>query len=572
MPIITLVCGLSLRATGSEPAQSRPRLAVLVVFDQMRADYLTRWEKLFQDGGFRRLQKAGAWFQNCNYPYAVTVTAAGHASIVTGCSPDTHGIVGNEWYDPAEGREVSCIGSDRYERVPPLETKRSSGKLKKKNLDGNGGASPERLLVPTIGDVLKDSTGGKARVVSMSFKDRSAILPAGRHPDACYWLGPEGAAVTSTYYRDHLHPWAEAFNEMHVTDRWLGKQWRRLLPELDYALYSGPDDVAGEGTGAHQGRTFPHPFGGATSTPDSVYYQALYNSPFGNDLLLEFAKRAIDGEQLGTREVPDLLCISFSSNDLVGHCYGPDSQEVLDITLRSDLIVRDLLNFLDAKVGKGRYVLALTADHGVCPLPEVARKQGKDAGRVTPLLWRSQAEAHLKKTFGAPANGERWIEALSPPWIYLNHATLKAHGVQAEDAEVALGNWLKKQTGIDRVYTRIELARGLPESDQVGAAVRRSFYAPRCGDVTGITKPYYIVWSSMTGTTHGTPYDYDTHVPLLVFGPGITAGVRHEAVTPQAIAAIFAQSLGIPAPAKAEAPGPSSLHTPSSGPRAGGTP
>jgi len=557
VPIIaTALFGFLTYSFAVPPAQQvRPRLAVLVVFDQMRADYLTRWQSLFGDGGIRRLQTEGAWFQNCNYPYADTVTATGHASMLTGCSPDRHGIIGNEWYDREAGAEVSCVASDRYRRVPPAGANATGKKSAKE------GASPERLLAPTVGDVLKEATGGRARVVSLSFKDRSAVLPAGRHPDACYWFsGSTAEAITSTYYRDRIHSWVADFNRAHQVDQWFHKEWTRLRPELDYAHFSGPDDVAGEGNGSGQGRTFPHPFGAADkSKPTSSYYGALYNSPFANEVLLNLVERAIDAEHLGTQDTPDLLCVSFSSNDAIGHCYGPDSQEVLDVTLRSDLIVRDLLNYLDAKVGKGCYVLALTADHGVCPLPEVVRAQGKDAGRIIPSAWPKQANAFLKETFARKEDKSNWIEAFSPPWIYLNKQVLRKQGLKEEEVERALANWLVKQPGIQSAYTRTQLLGELPKDDSVGRAVQRSFYPARSGEVAGVMKPYFFMWGTMTGTTHGSPHPYDTHVPLLVYGPGIEGGARDEAVTPQAIAAIFAHSLGIPKPAMAEAPLPATL-------------
>jgi hypothetical protein len=527
----------------------------LVVFDQLRADYLTRWDSLFRDGGFHRLEKDGAWFQNCHYPYACTVTAAGHASLVTGCSPNKHGIVENDWYERSAGKTVYCVASDHFQRVPPVNP---GSKDQQPVAEWRGGVSPERLLVPSVGDALKAVTATKARVVSLSLKDRSAVFLGGRRADACCWFDSStGQFVTSTYYAERLHPWVAEYNEAHLIERWAGREWIRLRPDLDYARYSGPDDVVGEDKGVRQGRTFPHPFPGSREKPGILYYEALYNSPFGNEILLELARRAIDAEHLGTRDVADLLCLSFSCNDPIGHCWGPDSQEVMDVTLRSDRIVRDLLAYLDAKVGKGRYILALSADHGVCPLPEVARAQGKDARRVSPSRLAAQVREFMEKRFG---KGERWIEAFSFPWIYLNQDALHAHDLKSADVEEALVRWLKEQPDILTAYSRTQLLHGLPKGDAIGESVRRSFYPERCGDVVGVLKPYYLLTSRMTGTSHGTPHAYDTHVPLLVYGPGIPGGIRDEAVTPQAVAAIFAQALGIPPPAAAEARVPESLY------------
>jgi hypothetical protein len=530
-----------------------------VVIDQLRGDFLMRWQDLFGDGGFRRLQADGAWFQNCHYPYAATMTGPGHASVVTGCSPARHGVVMNEWYDRAEGRPVYCVGAERHRQVPPQREPPKTAKAGAGPPPG-GGVSPERLLAPSVGDALKAATGGRARVVALSWKDRSAALLGGRRPDACYWLdAADGAAVTSTYYRDRPHPWVEAFNGRRPADRWFGRDWTRLRPDLDYDRYSGPDDVAAESRGVAQGRTFPHAMTGGRTAPGAKYYEALYNSPFGNDLLLELAQAAVDAEGLGTREAPDLLCVSFSSNDAVGHCWGPDSHEVLDTTLRTDRLLRDLLVYLDARVGRGRYVLALTADHGICPLPDVARRQAHDAGFVAPGLLDRLANDFLEETFDQEGEKARWVEAAEYPWVYLNQDLLRRRGLSRPEVEEALAGWLRRQAGVLAAYTRGQLDRGVPAGDAVGRAVARSYHPSRCGDVAVVLKPYYLMSAKLTGTNHGSPHPYDTHVPLLVYGSGVRAAVRADRVTPQAVAAILARALGVPPPADDAAPVPDGL-------------
>lgn len=537
-------------------SDGRPRLLVLVVFDQLRGDYPARWENEFGEGGFRRLQKDGAWYTDCHYPFAATLTAAGHATVLTGCSPDKHGIVANDWYDRAASGTVYCVASPRHSRVPaPAPDAKSEKKAKP-------GVSPDTLKAQSFADALKDATGGKARVVALSFKDRSAILPGGRKPDACYWLDTDaGEFVTSTYYRESPHSWVEAFNRRRPADRWFGMDWTRLRPDLDYGKLSGRDDVAGEGTGVKQGRTFPHPMDGGLKSPGPAYYQAIYTSPFGNELLLDLAKEAIDAEGLGKGEATDLLCVSFTSNDPVGHVWGPDSQEVLDTTLRSDLVLKGLLDHLDATVGKDRYLLALTADHGVCPLPEVARAQGKEAGRIPPALLGRDTEAFLEKTFGAGDGAKRrWVDAASNGWVFLNQKLLRDRGLESAKVEQALADWLKTQPGVLTAYPRSVLVKGVPADDEIGQRVLRSFYPDRCGDVAVVVKPYYLPGSEFaTGTTHGSPHPYDTHVPLMVYGPGVRKGVRKERVSPAGVAAIFARAAGIGPPADADTPLPADL-------------
>jgi predicted AlkP superfamily pyrophosphatase or phosphodiesterase len=552
------------RAAETVPAPEKPKLAVLIVFDQLRGDYLSRWNDLFCEEGFRRLEKDGAWFQNCHYPYAYTVTAAGHASLATGCPPNVHGIIANEWFDRDAGDTVTAVENNRYSRLPPLVEEPANEKVAENGDDKESarkkGVAPLRLLAPTLADALKDGTDGKAKVVSLSFKDRSAVLPGGLKPDACYWFdGVDGIFVTSTYYRDRPHDWVDEFNKAKPADRWFGKDWTKSQPDLDYEKFSGPDDVLGEGKGVLQGRTFPHAMTGGLKKPGKLYYQALFLSPFGNDLLLDLAERAIDAEKLGAGDHTDLLCISFSCNDAAGHMWGPDSQEVLDVTLRSDKIVKELLRHLDAKVGKGKYIVAISADHGVCPLPEVSHDQGKDSGRVDLVLLNKKASTFLDEQYGEAEGKDRWFEKGGVTAGYLNRALLEKRGLEQGDVEQVLADWLEKQPGIQKVYTRTQIIRGLPTEDPLGQAVLKSYLPDRNGDLMIIPKPYHLLWEKMYGTGHGTPHEYDTHVPLVIYGPGIKPGVYKDAITPLAAPVIMAKLLGIKPPAKAEAEVPEKL-------------
>jgi predicted AlkP superfamily pyrophosphatase or phosphodiesterase len=571
-------------AVAAEP--ERPKLVVLVVFDQMRGDYIDRWKPLFGPDGFARLQADGAWFVNCHYPYAITATGPGHASMLTGCGPDVHGIVGNVWYDRRSGAIVNCSESTRYDRVPPVPKDLSPDELKdewkvkepKTKADPDSEkpvaatvvtkrayGTPERTLAPTFGDALKVATRGKARGFGLSFKDRSAVLPVGPKADGCYWLdSTDGKIVTSTFFRDAVHPWVEDLNKRRVADRWFDTTWDRLRPDVDYTKFSGPDLVLGEGKGVRQGVTFPHRIDGGLKRPGRAYYDALYTSPFGNDFLLELVKACVAAEKLGQHDDPDLLTVSFSSNDSVGHAWGPDSQEVLDTTLRSDRMLAELLRFLDEAVGKGKYTLCLTADHGVCPLPEVSAKFGRDAGRVSFKRLMTEAEAHLRERYQrAPGTDPKagWIEAQTGIWVYLNQKLIASHGLDPADVAKTLADFLARQPGIHRAFTRAELEGPADPADAVARRMRKSYHPDRCGDVSVVLKPYWLDGDSRlsTGTSHGTPHPYDTHVPLLVYGPNVKAGVRKDEVPPAVIAAIFARVLGIAPPGKAEYPVPAGL-------------
>ena len=565
LPLFALVTGTGAVATGltraappsAPPAVKAPpppvRLVVLVMFDQLRGDYLDKWRPLFGPNGFARLQTDGAWFANCHYPYATTTTGPGHASVSTGATPARHGIVNNNWHE--KGKDTYCAASDRYTFVPPppRQVDAKTGKEVKPPDAGN----PERLRAFTLADAIRRAFGEQARIFGLSLKDRSAIFPVGMNPNGAFWF--TGRFVTSTYYTDRRErpfpAWVTRFNDDHVADQWFGREWSRVRPKLDYDAHSGRDDGPGEGGGSKQARLFPHPTTGGLKEPGKAYYEALANSPFGNEMLLEFVKRCVVAEKLGADEVPDLLTVSFSSNDLIGHTWGPDSQEVLDVTLRSDALLAELLRFLDQRVGRDRYALALTADHGVCPLPESPTGRARGAKRVDLGELQKGMEKHLAAAFGGADTKEKktgWIETVNAPWVYLNDRLIAAKKTTRAEVARSLAGYLGSHPDVGRAFTREELERPGP-ADARTEQVRRSYFAERCGDVYVLLKPFDLPGKpDATGTTHGTPYHYDTWVPLLAYGPGVTGGRREEAVTPQAAAAILARFVGLPRPDDAE--------------------
>lgn len=550
-------------------AKPKVKLAVLVVFDQMRGDYLDKWKEHFGEGGFKRLQSEGAWFSECHYPYATTATGPGHAAMLSGAPPARTGIVNNEWYDRITAREAYCAGSDRYTLVPQPVVDPNAPKTAAKGRPKPVG-NPEKMLSPTVGDEVTAAKRGK--VFGLSLKDRSGILPSGKKPDGVYWF--DGRFVTSTYYRDTPHAWVADFNKGPTADSYFGKDWTRFRPDLDYDKIVGPDDGVGEGKGNGQGVKFPHPTGDAKRKVGKEYYEAVANSPFGNDLLLEFTKTCIAAEKLGQRDgETDLLTVSFSSNDLIGHTWGPDSHEVLDATLRSDALLADFMKHLDEKVGKGQWAIVVTADHGICPLPEFSAKQGKDAKRVSALALSLAAEKHLRATFDKdapepkaepdpkgddlePKNGaNRFIEAIPAPYVYLNHKLIKGKNLEPTQVADELAAFLRKQDGIQEVYSYSQLKAGsIKADDAIGQAVLKSFHPDRSGDLFIVFKPYYLIGSVTvgdkiaTGTNHGSPHEYDTHAVFLAYGPGISGGKRGEKITPLHAAPILADFLAVPKP------------------------
>jgi predicted AlkP superfamily pyrophosphatase or phosphodiesterase len=420
------------------------------------------------------------------------------------------------------------------------------------------------MLAPTFAEALK-AAYPSSRVFGLSFKDRSALLPVGPKADGAYWLdSTDGMIVTSSFYRDAVHPWVTDFNKSRLADQWFEKTWDRFRPDLDYVKLAGPDLVIGEGKGTRQGITFPHPTDGGLKRPGKAYYDALYNSPFGNDFLLEFVKAAVGAEKLGQHEVPDLLTVSFSSTDSVGHTWGPDSQEVLDVTLRADRTLAGLLHFLDGAVGKGKYLVCLTADHGVCPLPEVSASHGLDAGRIPVKKMLTDAEAYLNLIYdkGPAADPKiKWIEAQTGMWVYLNQRLIASRGLDPAEVAKSLAEFIAKQTGVLRVFTRAELETPADRYDPIGQRMRKAYFPDRCGDLAFVPKPYWLGsdWTLATGTGHGSPHPYDTHVPLLVYGPGVKPGIRKEEVAPLTVTTIFAKAAGVKPPAKAEYPVPAGL-------------
>jgi hypothetical protein len=551
------------------PGAQRPKLVVLVVFDQMRGDYLARWSELYGPDGFERMKKDGVWFSDCQIPYACTSTGPGHASLATGAPPGVHGIIENEWYDRKTGARTYCCQPTRlYELVPPLP---ASPEPVKPERGSALGYSPERLLSPTVGDALRDATADAARVFSLSIKDRTAVLMGGKKPSGVYCFDTrDGRFHTGAYYREAAHPWVTEFNDAKLVDSWFGAEWTRLRPEAEYVKFCGPDDAPGEAAGFNgQGRVFPHALKGKLAAPGKKYYEAVEGSPFGNDLLLALAKKAVTAERLGRNETPDLLCVSFSSNDLIGHRWGPDSHEVMDVTLRSDRLVADFLKFLDAEVGAGRYAVVVTADHGVCPLPELPRTREQYPAARRVLIEGTATEPGLKKQLEAALDAmygggpTKWVEVFdadSWPWLYLDEKAIAARKLKVEDVAEAARQWFEGRGYIDAAFARKELDDKAAPDRPFRSAVLLAYRPDRCGDVIAVPKPGVLVTKYEGGTAHGSPQPYDTHVPFLAYGAGVPAlGRRSERVSSLAVAPTLAWALGVAAPKDAAVLPPAAL-------------
>lgn len=521
-----------------------PKLGVIIVVDQLRADYLERFSPYFGEGGFRRFEREGTIFTNNHYRYAVTKTAAGHATISTGVNPMVHGIVANDWLDRASWRrvasvedlDVAMVGTDP---LPPAAS-----------LGARAGRSPRALLAPTVGDQLKLRNGDRSRVIGISNKDRSAILLSGKLADSAYWV-VRGRFVTSDYYRPELPAWVQAFNNERRVEAVFGETWDRLLPAEVYEQLQGPDDAEGESTPSGLGRTFPRPITGGQTSPSGSYFNAFEHTPHNLYLIADFAIAALKEEKLGRGPATDLLCVSFSQLDIVGHAFGPDSHEVMDSMLHLDRALARLFDAIDAQVGLDRTVVVLSADHGASPLPERVAAQGRGlpAGRFAGGPIDQQIEAKLSETFGALPGNEYWVFRENFGY-HVREAALKQANVSLEEVSAVIKQTLQAVPDIHTVYTRSELLAASDEGDSLLARSRRSYNPGRGHDVVFILKPYFI--EQTIGTNHGSPWYYDTNVPMLWLGQGIPAARRTERVGVDEIASTLSALLKIPTSPQAQ--------------------
>jgi predicted AlkP superfamily pyrophosphatase or phosphodiesterase len=528
------------RAAPANAKTTKPRLVLLIAVDQFRYDYLERFGDLFEENGIRRLMREGASWADANYDHVPTETAPGHATMLTGAWPSETGIIANDWYDRAEAKRVNNVGDDSVRAL-------GGG-------DKEVASSPRNLLCSTLGDELKLATNNRSHVVGVSLKNRAAILPAGRMADAAYWFSTQaGEFVSSSYYFDHLPDWVARFNTLRHTDRFFGARWERLLPASEYERRAGADDAPWERGDGKSAYTFPHVIDGGLSKPGPAFFDALTYSPFANDLLLEFAEQALTNERLGEDADVDVLTVSFSANDIVGHRYGPYSQEVMDVTLRVDRQIARLLDFVDAHVGLRNTVVVFTADHGVAPSPAHAESLRLPGAYVKVSDVLAAVRNRLRVRFGKAGEREAdYVQTFSNGQLYFNRAALERDGVNLEEAERVAGEAALTVPGVARYFTRTQLLNGaVSQSDAVARRVMHGYNARRSGDLVVIAEPFKYLADYVAVATHGTPYSYDTHVPLIIMGGGIAPGRYTAPATPADIAPTLALMLGVQSPSSA---------------------
>ncbi len=497
---------------------ARPRLVVLLVVDQLRTDYLERFRDHYEEG-LHWLLEHGATFPDSAFRHSATVTSVGHATISTGLHPSTHGIVGNSWWEAARG----WVYSVEDESFPPV--------------GGPGsGRSPRSLLADTLGDRLKARYPG-SKVYSISTKDRSAILLAGKQADGAFWFEPDcGCLVTSGYYRDALPEWVAAFNEAGPAAAYSGSAWTRIVQdEAFYERLSRRDGFPTEADGT--ATSFPHPL------PERGFEDMLAETPFSDEITFEAALAALRSGELGKDDAPDLLALALSATDSIGHRYGPFSQEAMDNHLRLDRGLGRLLDGLDRIVGLEHVVIALSADHGALPLVEHLQEQGIDARRFSTLgLWAGARKA--VDDCGVGVSGEAVARA-SGTSLYWNEETLREHGADAIEVSECVAVWMRKQPGVEAVMTAAQLAeRG---GEPLETLFENAYYPGRSAHIQLHLREYYHVGRN-TGTGHGTAHPHDRRVPLLFAGSGIVAGVYEGPAGPEDIAPTLGAVLGVGMP------------------------
>jgi predicted AlkP superfamily pyrophosphatase or phosphodiesterase len=515
----TLFIAALLGAMGTTQAQeeplnlgARPPLVVGITVDQMRADYLYRFWNDFGEGGFKRIVEGGFVCADHHFGYAPTYTGPGHASIFTGTTPAYHGIIANDWYDRASGGSVYCASDTSVRAVGAASPDEPAGFM-----------SPHRLQVTTLGDELKLATGGQAKVIGMSMKDRGAILPAGHSADGAFWFHgkDEGAFISSTYYYDELPDWAARFNRKSPVDDYMKDGWKRLLNEDAYDE-SQPDSNPYESPYRGTTRaTFPYDFRDLAEANRG--YDLLKGSPAGNALLVDFALAAIAGEDLGGDAITDLLAISFSSTDYVGHQFGVHAQETQDIYLRLDRELARLFTALDEAVGAGNWVCWLSADHAGATVPSLGQSVGMPVDYWKPGNMTDAAEAACVAAYGEGP----WILQYSNDQFFLDRARIAAAGLNMEEVAARVRSVAMEDPDVYRAVTRWDLAQIAFTEDPVLSHLQWGHHPTASGEVIVVPKPGWINYGR-SGTTHGSPYAYDTHVPCIFYGWGVKPGATYE--------------------------------------------
>lgn len=507
--------------------EDRPKLVVGVVVDQMRYDYLTRFYSKYGDGGFKRMMREGFNCKNNHFNYVPTYTGPGHASIFTGTTPKYHGVISNHWYDKEAKGMVYCAGDDT---VLPIGTNSDMERM-----------SPHRMQTTTFADENRLFTQMRGKSIGISIKDRGAVLPAGHSANAAYWFRgkDEGNFVSSSYYFKQLPKWVDDFNASKIAQSYL-KEWHTLYDISTY-VESGADSNDFEG-GFNGKETATFPYNLKKLAKKNEGFDILKATPFGNSIVADFAIKAIKAEALGKDDITDVLTVSFSSTDYVGHNFGVNSKEIEDTYIRLDKDLERFFKVLDEEVGKGEYTVFLTADHGAIDVPAYLQSNKIPAGYLDNNARKALFQKFLIDTYGTADI----VENISNNQIFLNRDKIKALDLDLQDIQGAIVNEQIRYPHITKAYTATTMST-VNFTDGIEALLQKGYHQKRSGDVILVNDPAYINYSK-TGSTHGSGLNYDTHVPLLFFGKGIKKGQTYKKTEITDIAPTISALLGISFP------------------------
>ncbi|MBU3675876.1 MAG: alkaline phosphatase family protein [Chitinophagaceae bacterium] len=530
MRVLLILCTFSLffpvrQVHAGKTKTDQPALVVGIVVDQMRADYLYRYEGVFGNNGFKRLMREGHVCENTFIRYLPTYTGPGHAGIYTGSVPALHGIASNDWFERNPWRSVYCTTDTSVQAV-----------------GGNaraGKMSPTNLWATTITDELRLSSNFRSKVFAVSVKDRASILPGGHTANAAYWMDDSnGVFMSSTYYMNQLPKWVNAFNAKNSAKTYMDGNWNLMLPTNRYTQ-SAPDEQAYEGKFLNETNTsFPHKLSHLRGAD-------IKKTPFGNNILADFAKQLVQEEQLGQGAATDFLCISFSSTDYVGHMYGPNALELEDTYARLDAVMADLLEYLDREVGQGRYTVFLTSDHGVAHNPQYLKNNKLPGDFFFGRDLRKNLNQQLATRF--PVVPDSLIKEVGENYIWLNDALMQARNISRNEVVDAVMENLKMYPEIQWAVDMKKLGQtALPEP--IASMAVHGYVAQRSCDILLLLKPGYLDAYSKTGSTHGTWNPFDARIPLLFYGWGIQPGITYASVAMHDIAATISSLLHIPLP------------------------
>ncbi len=522
---LILLFFISVSAQTAAPKPVKPKLVIGLVVDQMRYDFLYRYSDKYTTGGFKRLLQEGYSCENTHISYSPSYTACGHTCIYTGSVPAVHGITGNNWFDLKENKVVYCT-EDTTEKT--VGSASAAGKM-----------SPRRMLTTTITDELRLATNFKSKVIGIAIKDRGSILPAGHTANAAYFYDPScGNWITSSYYMNDLPVWVKQFNDSRFPEKYLKDNWATLQPIEKYGE-STEDDEPYEGTFETETKpVFIHKVG----TVVSPSYKILAATPFGNSFTLKFAESAIQNEHFGSNTVPDFLTVSLSSTDYIGHRFGPNSVEIEDCYLRLDKDLAEFFSYLDEHIGTGNYVVFLTADHGAAHVPDFSKQHKIPAGVFPIDTVMKQLESKLKQQYG---DGE-WILSIENMQLSLNNKLLAEKKVDRTEFKKTISSFFMQFEGVSKVLDLENLGNAL-EEPSLKSAIANGYYPKRSGELYILFEPAWFEGMAK-GTTHGTVYPYDTHIPLVWMGWKVKHGEDHNDIHMADIAPTVAAMLHIQEP------------------------